>query len=51
MAGLGWPFWLEVVVSIIVLDFSVGYLSHRTMHLWPPMWRFHQVITVIFSST
>lgn len=43
MAGLGWPFWLEIVVSIIVLDFSVGYLSHRTMHMWPPMWRFHQV--------
>ena len=43
MAGLGWPFWLEVVVSIIVLDFSVGYLSHRMMHLWPPMWRFHRV--------
>ena len=43
MAGLGSPFWLEVVASIIVLDFSVGYLSHRTMHMWPPMWRFHQV--------
>ena len=43
MAGLGWPFWLEVVVSIVVLDFCVGYLSHRTMHMWPPMWRFHQV--------
>lgn len=43
MAGLGWPLWLEVVVSIIVLDFSVGYLSHWTMHMWPPMWRFHQV--------
>jgi sterol desaturase/sphingolipid hydroxylase (fatty acid hydroxylase superfamily) len=43
MAGLGWPFWLETIASIIVLDFSVGYLSHRTMHMWPPMWRFHQV--------
>ena len=43
MAGLRWPFWLEVVVSIVVLDFCVGYLSHRTMHMWPPMWRFHQV--------
>jgi sterol desaturase/sphingolipid hydroxylase (fatty acid hydroxylase superfamily) len=26
-----------------VLDFSVGYLSHRTMHMWPVMWRFHQI--------
>lgn len=43
IAGFGWPFWLEVVASIVVLDFSVGYLSHRTMHMWPPMWRFHQV--------
>jgi len=43
MASLGWPFWLETVISIIVLDFSVGYLSHRTMHMWPAMWRFHQV--------
>ena len=43
LASLGWPFWAETVVSIIVLDFSVGYLSHRTMHMWPAMWRFHQV--------
>ena len=26
-----------------MLDFSVGYLSHRTMHMWPFMWRFHKV--------
>ena len=26
-----------------MLDFSVGYLSHRTMHMWPAMWRFHQI--------
>ena len=37
------PFWAEVVIGIIVLDFSVGYLSHRTMHMWPAMWRFHQI--------
>lgn len=43
MAGLDWPLWLEIVVSVIVLDFSVGYLSHRTMHMWPLMWRFHRV--------
>lgn len=43
MATLGWPFWLEVLVCIIVLDFSVGYLSHRTMHMWPAMWRFHRI--------
>jgi len=43
LARLGWPVWLEVIVGIVVLDFSVGYLSHRTMHAWPAMWRFHRV--------
>jgi len=43
MAQLRWPSWLQIVTGIVVLDFSVGYLSHRTMHMWPAMWRFHQV--------
>jgi sterol desaturase/sphingolipid hydroxylase (fatty acid hydroxylase superfamily) len=43
MAGRGWPLWLEILAGVIVLDFSVGYLSHRAMHMWPPMWRFHRV--------
>ena len=43
MARLGWPGWLEIATSIVVLDFSVGYLSHRAMHMWPAMWRFHQI--------
>ena len=43
MARLGWPVWLETITGIVVLDFSVGYLSHRTMHMWPAMWRFHQI--------
>jgi sterol desaturase/sphingolipid hydroxylase (fatty acid hydroxylase superfamily) len=43
LARVGWPMWLEIVVGIVVLDFSVGYLSHRTMHAWPAMWRFHRV--------
>jgi len=43
LAGLHWPVWVEIVVGIVVLDFSVGYLSHRTMHMWSPMWRFHRV--------
>jgi sterol desaturase/sphingolipid hydroxylase (fatty acid hydroxylase superfamily) len=37
------PFWAELVIGILVLDFSVGYLSHRTMHMWPPMWRFYRI--------
>jgi sterol desaturase/sphingolipid hydroxylase (fatty acid hydroxylase superfamily) len=43
MARLNWPGWLQIVASILVLDFSVGYLSHRAMHMWPVMWRFHQI--------
>src|SRR5262245_22821780 len=43
MAQLRWPTWVETFIGIVVLDFSVGYLSHRTMHIWPPMWRFHQI--------
>jgi len=43
LAGLNWPMWPQVLVGIVILDFSVGYLSHRTMHMWPAMWRFHQV--------
>ena len=43
MAQLQWPAWVEIAVAIAVLDFSVGYLSHRTMHMWPAMWRFHQI--------
>src|SRR5262249_10862773 len=43
LARLGLPMWPQALVGIVVLDLSVGYLSHRTMHMWPPMWRFHQV--------
>jgi sterol desaturase/sphingolipid hydroxylase (fatty acid hydroxylase superfamily) len=35
MARFGWPAWAEIVAGIVVLDFSVGYLSHRAMHMWP----------------
>jgi len=43
LAGRNWPMWTQVLAGIVILDFSVGYLSHRTMHMWSPMWRFHQV--------
>jgi len=43
MAHLGWPMWVEILTGIVILDFSVGYLSHRTMHMWPAMWRFHRI--------
>src|SRR5262245_58673285 len=43
LAQFGWPGWLELVIGVLALDFSAGYLSHRTMHMWPAMWRFHQI--------
>ena len=43
LAQRGVPFWAEIVIGILVLDFSVGYLSHRAMHMWPAMWRFHRI--------
>ena len=43
LAQRGVPFWAEIVIGILVLDFSVGYLSHRTRHMWPAMWRFHRI--------
>jgi sterol desaturase/sphingolipid hydroxylase (fatty acid hydroxylase superfamily) len=43
MARFGWPLWAATVAGVVVLDFSIGYLSHRAMHMWAPMWRFHQI--------
>jgi len=41
LGGLPWP--VQIVAGVIIVDFSTGYLSHRIMHVWPAMWRFHQV--------
>jgi sterol desaturase/sphingolipid hydroxylase (fatty acid hydroxylase superfamily) len=43
MARLGWPTWIEILIGILIIDFSAGYLSHRTMHMWPALWRFHRI--------
>ena len=36
------PFWLAVVVSVIVLDFII-YLQHVMVHAVPALWRLHRV--------
>ena len=41
--GLPLPSVIQIVVGVLVLDFSTGYLAHRIMHMWPAMWRFHRV--------
>jgi len=43
VARLGLPLVVQIVTGIVLLDFSTGYLSHRVMHMWPVMWRFHRI--------
>ena len=37
-----WPFWLQVVMAIIVLDLGVA-AAHHASHRWNWLWRFHAV--------
>jgi sterol desaturase/sphingolipid hydroxylase (fatty acid hydroxylase superfamily) len=43
IATLGWPRAAQTVVGVLCLDFSVGYLSHRTLHMSSYLWRFHRI--------
>src|SRR5919201_4641046 len=43
LARLGLPVPVQVAIGIVLLDLSTGYLSHRVMHVWPVMWRFHRI--------
>src|SRR5215467_9765514 len=43
LASMTWPLWLQIVLSVALLDFSVGYLSHRALHMSSFLWRFHRV--------
>lgn len=36
------PYWLAVIVSVIVLDFVI-YLQHVMFHAVPALWRFHMM--------
>jgi sterol desaturase/sphingolipid hydroxylase (fatty acid hydroxylase superfamily) len=36
------PFWLEVIIGVIALDFSI-YLQHVLHHAVPALWRLHMV--------
>ena len=37
-----WPFWLEVALAVVVLDFAV-YLQHALFHAVPALWRLHRM--------
>jgi len=37
-----WPFWIEVILSVILLDFVI-YLQHLMFHAVPLLWRLHMM--------
>ncbi|MEL6999755.1 MAG: sterol desaturase family protein [Pseudomonadota bacterium] len=39
---LSWPFWLEVLIVFVVLDFAI-WLQHLLSHKIPILWRLHRV--------
>ena len=40
--ALEWPFWIEVVVAVVALDFVI-YGQHVVFHAVPALWRLHMV--------
>jgi sterol desaturase/sphingolipid hydroxylase (fatty acid hydroxylase superfamily) len=43
MSVTAWSPTLRIVLGVVLLDLSVGYLSHRTLHMSPWLWRFHRI--------
>lgn len=41
-AILDWPIWLEIILTVIVLDFAI-YWQHVASHKLPLLWRVHRV--------
>jgi sterol desaturase/sphingolipid hydroxylase (fatty acid hydroxylase superfamily) len=40
--ALSWPFWLEVLLALIALDFAI-WVQHVLFHAVPALWRLHRV--------
>jgi sterol desaturase/sphingolipid hydroxylase (fatty acid hydroxylase superfamily) len=38
-----WPVWVEIILAIMILDFTSQYVVHYLLHKVPFMWRFHTV--------
>jgi sterol desaturase/sphingolipid hydroxylase (fatty acid hydroxylase superfamily) len=43
MSATAWSPTIRIVLGVALLDFSVGYLSHRTLHMSSFLWRFHRI--------
>ena len=37
------PFAIQVVITVMLLDFMYGYVSHVLLHKIPALWQFHRV--------
>ncbi len=40
--ALDWPAWLEITLSVMILDFAIWF-QHLITHKIPLLWRFHRV--------
>jgi len=40
--ALAWPFWAEVLLALLVLDFAI-WVQHVLFHAVPALWRLHRV--------
>jgi sterol desaturase/sphingolipid hydroxylase (fatty acid hydroxylase superfamily) len=40
---VNWPIWLELITSILILDFFAQYVVHFLLHRIKWMWKFHMV--------
>ncbi|MGB0507862.1 MAG: sterol desaturase family protein [Pikeienuella sp.] len=40
--NLNWPVWLEILLTVVILDFAI-WLQHVATHHIPFLWRFHMV--------
>jgi len=43
LSATAWSPTIRIVLGVVLLDFSVGYLSHRTLHMSSWLWRFHRI--------
>ncbi len=37
------PLWLEVIIGVLLLDFTAQYIIHYLLHKIPFMWKFHMI--------
>ena len=42
LALIDWPYWLEVAIAFLVLDFAI-YMQHLVFHHVPLLWRLHMM--------